>query len=58
MCRFVGVPRSTVDKRITTESGELKGEIEGLEKRMHYLEMTYKNSRENLEAILKSGGKA
>ncbi|OJJ05705.1 hypothetical protein ASPVEDRAFT_174892 [Aspergillus versicolor CBS 583.65] len=55
---FVGVPRSTVDKRITTESGELKGEIEGLEKRMHYLEMTYKNSRENLEAILKSGGKA
>ncbi|OJJ57476.1 hypothetical protein ASPSYDRAFT_58994 [Aspergillus sydowii CBS 593.65] len=55
---FVGVPRSTVDKRITTESGELRGEIEGLEKRMHYLEMTFKNSRENLEAILKSGGKA
>jgi len=52
------VPRSTVDKRITTESGELKGDIEGLEKRMHYLEMTFKNSRENLEAILKSGGKA
>ncbi|KAL4787236.1 Prefoldin [Aspergillus varians] len=52
---FVAVPRTTVDKRITSESGELKGDIEKLEKRMHYLEMTYKNSRENLEAILKSG---
>ncbi|KAL4959640.1 putative prefoldin subunit 1 [Aspergillus stella-maris] len=52
---FVAVPRATVDKRITTESGELKGDIEKLEKRMNYLEMTYKNSRENLEAILKSG---
>ncbi|KAL4791285.1 Prefoldin [Aspergillus venezuelensis] len=52
---FVAVPRETVDKRITTESGELKGEIENLEKRMNYLEMTFKNSRENLEAILKSG---
>ncbi|KAL4920244.1 Prefoldin [Aspergillus aurantiobrunneus] len=52
---FVGVPRSTVDKRISTESGELKTDIDKLEKRMHYLEMTFKNSRENLEAILKSG---
>ncbi|KAL4910687.1 hypothetical protein BDW74DRAFT_141653 [Aspergillus multicolor] len=52
---FVAVPRAAVDKRISTESGELKGEIESLEKRMNYLEMTFKNSRENLEAILKSG---
>lgn len=53
--RFVGVPRTAVDKRISTESGDLKKEIENLEKRMHYLEMTYKNSQENLEAIMKSG---
>ncbi|KAL2810444.1 Prefoldin [Aspergillus granulosus] len=52
---FVAVPRTTVDKRISTESTELKSEIEGLEKRMNYLEMTFKNSRENLEQILKSG---
>ncbi|KAL4811209.1 Prefoldin [Aspergillus unguis] len=52
---FVSVPRTTVDKRITSESGEIKKEIENLEKRMHYLETTHKNSRENLEAILKSG---
>ncbi|KAL2828922.1 Prefoldin [Aspergillus cavernicola] len=52
---FVAVPRQTVDKRISTESTELKSEIGNLEKRMHYLEMTFKNSRENLEQILKSG---
>ncbi|KAL4862722.1 hypothetical protein BDV12DRAFT_178483 [Aspergillus spectabilis] len=52
---FVAVPRATVDKRISTESAELKSEIENLEKRMNYLEMTFKNSRENLEQILKSG---
>ncbi|KAL5332232.1 Prefoldin [Aspergillus crustosus] len=52
---FVAVPRVTVDKRISTESTEIKSEIENLEKRMNYLEMTFKNSRENLEQILKSG---
>ncbi|KKK22740.1 hypothetical protein P175DRAFT_0504267 [Aspergillus ochraceoroseus IBT 24754] len=52
---FVAVPRTTIDKRLVTESTELKSDIEGLEKKMHYLEMTFKNSRENLEQILKSG---
>ncbi|PWY80639.1 Prefoldin [Aspergillus heteromorphus CBS 117.55] len=55
---FVGVPMNTIDKRLSTESGELKSDITGLEKKLHYLEMTNKNSRENLEQILKSGGKA
>ncbi|KAL3480605.1 Prefoldin [Aspergillus californicus] len=52
---FVAVPRQAVDKRISIESKEAKTDIENLEKRMHYLEMTFKNSRENLEQILKSG---
>lgn len=56
--RFVGVPMNTIDKRLSSESGDLKSEITGLEKKLHYLEMTHKNSRENLEQILKSGGKA
>lgn len=49
---------NTVDTRLSTESTELKNDIEGLEKKLHYLEMTHKNSRENLEQILKSGGRA
>ncbi|BCR95901.1 putative prefoldin subunit 1 [Aspergillus luchuensis] len=55
---FVAVPMNTIDKRLSSESGELKTDIAGLEKKLHYLEMTHKNSRENLEQILKSGGKA
>jgi prefoldin subunit 1 len=49
---------NTIDKRLSSESGDLKADITGLEKKLHYLEMTHKNSRENLEQILKSGGKA
>ena len=56
--RFVAVPMNTIDKRLSSESGDLKTDIAGLEKKLHYLEMTHKNSRENLEQILKSGGKA
>ncbi|PYH42104.1 putative prefoldin subunit 1 [Aspergillus saccharolyticus JOP 1030-1] len=52
---FVAVPIPTIDKRISSESNELKTEITGLEKKLHYLEMTHKNSRENLEQILKAG---
>ncbi|GAQ34054.1 prefoldin subunit 1 [Aspergillus niger] len=55
---FVAVPMNTIDKRLSSESGDLKTDIAGLEKKLHYLEMTHKNSRENLEQILKSGGKA
>ncbi|GFG24023.1 probable prefoldin subunit 1 [Aspergillus udagawae] len=55
---FVAVPMNTVDKRLADERTELKTDIEGLEKKLNYLEMTHKNSRENLEQILKSGGRA
>jgi prefoldin subunit 1 len=48
----------TVDKRLASEKTELKTDIESLEKKLNYLEMTHKNSRENLEQILKSGGRA
>lgn len=58
VCRFVAVPMDTVDKRLAAETTELKTDIEGLEKKLNYLEMTHKNSRENLEQILKSGGRA
>lgn len=56
--RFVNVPTDTVSKRLTRESGEAATEISSLEKKLHYHETTHKNSRENLEQILKSGGRA
>jgi len=37
---------------------EIKSDITNLEKKLQYLETTQKNSRENIEQILKSGAKA
>jgi hypothetical protein len=56
--RFVNVPIGTVNKRLTRESAEASSEITNLEKKLHYHETTFKNSRENLEQILSSGGRA
>jgi prefoldin subunit 1 len=56
--RFVNVPIDTVNKRLARESGEASSEITNLEKKLHYHETTHKNSRENFEQILKSGGRA
>lgn len=58
MIRFVGVPMNTVDKRIETDSAELKKDISLLEKKLVSLEMTHKNGMDNLQKILKSGDKS
>jgi prefoldin subunit 1 len=42
--------------RLAKESDELKSDTSALEKKLHYLETTYRNSRENFEQILKSAG--
>jgi prefoldin subunit 1 len=55
--RFVATPISTVHKRLSTESAALKKDITELEKKLHYLETTFKNSREHIERILQTGGR-
>jgi len=42
--------------RLTAEGVELKSDVSNLEKKLHYLETTYKNSKDNLEQILNSAG--
>lgn len=54
--RFVATPVSTVDKRLSTESAALKKDITDLEKKLHYLETTFKNSREHINRILQTSG--
>jgi prefoldin subunit 1 len=56
--RFVLSPTADVESRLSSEAGELKSDINKLEKRLHYLETTHKNSRDNIDQILKSGGRA
>jgi hypothetical protein len=54
--RIIATTVSTVDKRLSTESTALKKDITDLEKKLHYLETTFKNSREHINRILQTGG--
>lgn len=57
-CRFISTPIKTVDKRLNSETAELKSDITALEKKLHYLETTHKNSRDHIDQIFRSGGRA
>ena len=51
-------PRTEVEKRLSSETAELKSDISNLNKKLHYLETTHKNSRDHIDQIFKSGGRA
>ncbi|KAF2771699.1 Prefoldin [Teratosphaeria nubilosa] len=53
---FVQTSIPDVKARQAKEAEEVKKELANLDKKLHYLETTYKNSQEHLEAILKRGG--
>lgn len=53
--RFVMTPSQDVKKRLEAEDGELQSDVSNLEKKLHYLETTFKNSRANLDKVLRSG---
>lgn len=55
--RFVAVPTKTLNDRLSTESSTLKKDIADLEKKLHYQETTFRNSREHIDKILQSGGR-
>jgi len=56
MGRFVQAPPQEVIDRLAEEAKAQAKEKENLEKKLHYLEMTYKNSRDNFDKIIKSAG--
>jgi prefoldin subunit 1 len=56
--RFVFSPTSEVEKRLTTETSDLKSDVENLGKKLQYLETTHKNSREHIDQIFNSRGRA
>ena len=55
--RFVAIPSTTMNQRLTSESTALNKDISDLEKRLHYQETTFKNSRQHIEKILQSGAR-
>jgi len=54
--RFVLTSTQDVKQRQTKEAEDVKKELANLDKKLHYLETTYKNSHEHMEQILKRGG--
>ncbi|KAF2798635.1 Prefoldin [Melanomma pulvis-pyrius CBS 109.77] len=53
---FVCTPIPDVQKRLVTESDALKSELANLDKKEHYLQQTYDNSKSSLEQVLRAGG--
>jgi prefoldin subunit 1 len=45
-----------VKARQAKEATDVKAEIANLEKKLHYLETTYKNSQQHMDSILQRGG--
>lgn len=54
--RFVLTSTNEVKQRQTKEGEAVKAEIENLNKKLNYLETTFKNSKDHMEAIFKRGG--
>ncbi|KAI6792723.1 hypothetical protein KC367_g2634 [Hortaea werneckii] len=53
---FVGTSIPDVQKKQDREAEDCKKELANLDKKLQYLEQTYKNSTEHIEGILKRGG--
>jgi prefoldin subunit 1 len=56
--RFILTPVPQVEQRLSSERNELDSDVTSLEKKLHYLETTHKNSREHMDRILGSGGRS
>lgn len=54
--RFVLTSTQDVKTRQAKEATDVKTEIANLEKKLNYLETTYKNSQQHMEALFKRGG--
>ena len=52
------MPVPQLQDKLATQMKEMETDIEGLGKRLHYLETTAKNSQEHIEKMLKGGGQA
>ncbi len=48
-------PTQEMKNKLAEQSKEIKDETANLDKKLHYLETTAKNSREHIETILNSG---
>ncbi|KAI1630986.1 Prefoldin [Biscogniauxia mediterranea] len=53
---FVSLPVSEMTSKLEAQIKEAEGEVDGLGKRLHYLEVSQKNSKEHIDRMLRGGG--
>lgn len=58
LIRFVSIPAPELKDKLESQTKQVDTDIDGLSKRLHYLETTAKNSQEHIEAMLRRGGAA
>ncbi len=54
--RFVALPLSDMRGKLDTQIKEMEGEVDGLSKRLHYLEVSQKNNKDQIDRMLRGGG--
>ncbi|KAG8164762.1 hypothetical protein KVR01_005037 [Diaporthe batatas] len=52
---FVLIPAPELKNKLESQTKQVDSDIDGLTKRLHYLETTAKNSQEHIEAMLRRG---
>ncbi|KDN69917.1 putative prefoldin subunit [Colletotrichum sublineola] len=52
--RFVSMPTQQLTQKLEGQIKEKEGEVEKLSQKLHYLETTYKNSRQHIDQMLKA----
>lgn len=55
---FVAEPVTALSAKLDKQIKGLESDVEGLGKRLHYLETTAKNSQEHINQMLRRGGEA
>lgn len=52
---FVSIPAPELKDKLESQTKQVDTDIDGLTKRLHYLETTAKNSQDHIEAMLRRG---
>jgi len=52
----VSTPASALSAKLERQVKELETDVEGLGKKLHYLETTAKNSQSHIDQLLRRGG--
>ncbi|KAI1467376.1 Prefoldin [Daldinia caldariorum] len=52
---FVAMPAAEMKGKLESQIKEVEGEVDGLGKRLHYLEVSQKNSKDQIDRMLRGG---